>query len=417
MFSGKILLFGGKKEDMEKSDLRVSFVSTYPPRQCGIGTYTLALARAMDQFFLKRKTKVIAISNKKYKYSPRVMFEISQQDRDSYKAAAEFLNATPCEVVNIQHEYGIFGGEHGEYILYFLENLRKPRVVTLHSVLRVHPVKRKGITQRILDLSDRITVMTHGSKQNLIDIFHVDPGKIHVIHHGVPNVRPDENGKAKKKLGLEGKFVLTTFGLINPGKGIEYAIGALPQILKEVPNVLYLVIGKTHPVVRENFGEVYRDTLEQEVRDLKLNGHVKFIDRYLDYHELVDYLKATDIYLAPQIDPNQSASGTVAYAIGAGCAVVATPTAYSQEVLANGRGYLVNFMDSEDIAKKVTLLYKYPELHDRKRLKVYLYGRRMIWPVVGLEHLKVFEQLAYGKPRRLRLPVEALTKTPEPVLS
>jgi len=398
---------------MEKSDLRVSFVSTYPPRHCGIGTYTLALARVMDEFFLKRRTQIVAISDKKYRYSDRVVFGIEQENRRAYHKAAEFLASGPCEVVSIQHEYGIYGGEFGEYLLDLLERLEKPCVTTLHSVVPVHTSKRKEITQRILDLSDAIIVMTKGSKETLTRIFNVDHAKIRVVHHGVPNVRPDEQEKAKKKLGLEGRFVVSTFGLINPGKGIEYALDALPHVVREIPNILYLVVGKTHPVIRKKFGEVYRETLEQKMRDLKLNGHVRFINRYLDYHELVDYLKATDVYVAPQTDPHQSASGTLAYAIGAGAAIISTPTAYAQGVLANGRGYLVDFLDSVAIAKKLLQLAKYPELLRKKRMKTYLYGRRMIWPVVGLEHLKVFEQLAYGKPKRIRIPVRALTKTPE----
>lgn len=398
---------------MEKSDLRVSFVSTFPPRHCGIGTYTIALSRVMDEFFLKRRTMIAAISDRKYRYSDKVFFEIKQENRRTYRKAAEFLNSGSCEVVSIQHEYGIYGGEFGEYLLDLMEHLDKPCVTTLHSVVPVHTAKRKSITQRILDLSEMVVVMTNVSKETLLRIFNIDPGKIRVIHHGVPNVRPDEQEKAKKKLGLEGRFVVSTFGLINPGKGIEYALDALPHVVHEIPNILYLIVGKTHPVIRKKFGEVYRETLEQKMRDLKLNGHVRFINRYLDYHELVDYLKSTDVYIAPQTDPHQSASGTLAYAIGAGAAIISTPTAYAQEVLANGRGYLVDFLDSVAIAKKLHRLAKSPELLQKKRIKTYLYGRRMIWPVVGLEHLKVFEQLAYGKPKPIRVPVRSLTKTPE----
>jgi glycosyltransferase involved in cell wall biosynthesis len=357
---------------------------------------------------------VVAISDERYRYSEKVYFKIRQKARSDYRRAAEFLNTNSCEVINIQHEYGIYGGEFGEYIIDLLENLRKPCVVSLHSVVPVHTARRKQITQRILDLADVLIVMTNGSRETLLKIFNADPAKIRVIHHGVPNVRPDQVEKTKQKLGLEDRLVVMTFGLINPGKGIEYALDALPHVIKEVPNILYVVAGKTHPVILKRFGEAYRETLEQKVRDLGLTKHVQFINKYLDYKtELVEYLKATDIYLAPQTDPHQSASGTLAYAIGAGCAIISTPTAYAQEVLANGRGYLVDFLDSVGIAKKLLTLARWPDLFEKKRMKVYLYGRRMIWPVVGLEHLKVFEQLAYGKPKRLRIPIRVLTKTPK----
>jgi glycosyltransferase involved in cell wall biosynthesis len=399
---------------MEKSDLRVSFVSTFPPRQCGIGTYTKALTRVMDDFFLKRKTKIAAISDNGYRYPDKVFFTINQEYREEYARAADFLNQNACEVVSIQHEYGIYGGEFGEYLVELMSTLKKPCVTTLHSVVPVHTAKRKQITQQIIDLSNAIVVMTGGSKATLEKIFRVDPGKIRVIHHGVPNVRPDEREKAKLKLGLDGRFVALTFGLLNPGKGIEYAIDALPHVVCEIPHFLYIIAGRTHPVILKRDGERYRETLEQKVRDLGLTKHVKFINKYLDYKtELVEYLKATDVYIAPQTDPHQSASGTIAYAIGAGVAVISTPTAYAQEVLANGRGYLVDFLDSVGIAKKLLVLARSPQLLDKKRMKTYLYGRRMIWPVVGLEHLKVFEGLAYGQPRQSRIPVRAFTKTPE----
>lgn len=400
---------------MEKSQLKLGFVSTFPPRHCGIGTFTIALARTLGNFFLYPDPQVVAISDQKYKYSPRVIFEIRQRRKEDYRVAARFVNESSLEVVNVQHEYGIFGGEHGAYILEFLRYLRKPVVTTLHTVLPNHPPKRKMVTQRILDYSDAVVVMTRGARDSLAKIFNVDPGKIRVIPHGAPNVRMEEHDRIKRQLGFSNRFVLSTFGFINHGKGIEYVLDALPHILKDYPEALYLIIGETHPVVRELEGEVYRDTLRQKVRDLGLSHHVKFVNRYLGIEELVDYLRATDVYVTPQINPHQASSGTLTYAMVTGCAIVSTPTNYANEILANGRGVLVDFLDSVAISRAVKSFIRSPERWERVRRRAYLYGRRMIWPAVGMEYVKLFEQLVHGRPPKT-FPRRELERVPQPAL-
>ena len=382
---------------MDKSRIKIAFISTYPPRECGIATYTIATARILDKLYVSKRTGVVALSDSDYKYSDRVVLEINQPDRASHIAAAEFLNTSDFEVVNVQHEYGIFGGEHGEYIVDFLKALKKPVVTTLHTVLPVHPPKRRRVTQDIIDHSDAIIVMTGNGKRQLLEVFKADPAKIHPIHHGVPNVRPDQYISAKRKLKLSEYFVTSTFGLISPGKGIEYTLDAIAEVASSVPNLLYLVIGETHPVIKRHKGEEYRESLIQRVKDLGIEKNVRFIDRYLGYEELVEYLQATDVYLAHQTDPHQASSGTLAYAVGVGTATISTETNFAKEMLANGRGYLVDFFDSQAMANRLLRLAKSPHLLEQKRMKTYMFGRRMTWPVVGLEYLKVYEKLAYGK--------------------
>lgn len=399
---------------MDKSSLKIAFVSTYPPRECGIATYTIATARVLDHFYLSKRSGVVAVSDNHYQYSDRVVYEIDQFNRQSYIDAAEFLNASQYEVVNIQHEYGIFGGEHGAYIVDFLKKLEKPVVTTLHTVLPVHPPKRRKVTQEIIDRSDAIVVMTAHARRELAEVFEVDINKVHIIHHGVPNVRPDGRQAAKRKLKLEKYFVVSTFGLLSPDKGIEYSLEAIATAIPRVPHLLYLIIGETHPVVRRLKGEEYRESLLARVKDLGLTDHVRFINRYLSYQELVTYLQATDVYLANQVNPHQASSGTLAYAVGIGTAIISTETSFAKEVLANGRGYLIDFFDSEAMARKIVRLAYSPELLAKKQLKTYLYGRRMIWPVVGLEYLKVYEKLVYGKTATPpRLPAGALKETPD----
>lgn len=382
---------------MDKSRIKIAFISTYPPRECGIATYTIATARVLDKFYVSKRTGVIAISDCDYSYSDRAVFEIEQDNRQSYIAAAEFLNASDFEVVNVQHEYGIFGGNHGEYIVDFLKALKKPVVTTLHTVLPVHPPKRRRVTQEIIKRSDALIVMTNHAKRQLNEVFKVDNGKINVVHHGVPNVRPDQYQAAKRKHKLTDYFVTSTFGLISPDKGIEYILDAVAQVVPRVPNLMYLVMGETHPVLKRQKGEEYRESLLQRVEDLGIAKNVRFVDRYLGYGELVEYLQATDVYLAHPTNPYQASSGTLAYAVGVGTATISTETSFAKEVLANGRGYLIDFFDSTGMANRLLRLAKSPSLLAQKRMKTYLYGRRMTWPVVGLEYLKVYEKLAYGK--------------------
>ncbi|MEO5368273.1 MAG: hypothetical protein H7831_18340, partial [Magnetococcus sp. WYHC-3] len=236
---------------MEKTKVKIAFLSTYPPRECGIATFAESLVKVFDALYVKSQVKVVAVSDEKgkYEYSPRVIFEIDQFGESSYVEAADYINKSMIEVVCLQHEYGIFGGQDGKYIIKFLENVNKPVVTSFHSVLKEHSEHRYRVTQRILDLSSSIVVMTKDAKKILTETFKVGPDKIKIVPHGVPNIRFDEKKDAKELLGFSGRTVLSTFGLINRGKGIEVAIQALAKIVEKHPEIIYLIVGATHPTV------------------------------------------------------------------------------------------------------------------------------------------------------------------------
>lgn len=374
-----------------KSDLKVAFVSSYPPRHCGVGTFTRALEQVMNTLYLETPAQIVTINDQPYRYNRGVMFEINDQDPRSFAKAARLLNRSAVEVVNVHHEYGLYGGEAGEHILKFYENISKPVVTTFHSVLTRHSPKRAWVTQKIIDASTSIVVMTESAREMLLEIFSIDQDKIEVIPHGAPNVRPNQERAAKRELGFQNRFILSTFGLINPGKGIEFAIQALPEVVKRYPNVLYLVIGKTHPVYLRRYGDNYRRYLEDLVKQHTLGQHVRFVNRYLDYRTLVDYLKSTDIYLMLQTDPNQAFSGTAAYALGAGVPIIGTPTPFNREVLAQGRGALVPFEDDYTVRKKLLELISNEPRRREMSIRAYRSAREMIWPRVALDYVQLFD--------------------------
>jgi len=386
---------------MEKSKIKIAFLSTFPPRECGLATFSKSFVDVFDDLYVKNQVKVVAVSDErgKYQYSPRVIFEIDQFDPKSYVEAAGYLNKSPIEVVSLQHEYGIFGGEDGKFILKFLENVNKPVVTSLHSVLPKYSEHRYKLTQKILDLSSSVVVMTKSAKKILSETFKINPDKIKIVKHGVPNVRFDEKSNAKELLWLKDKIVLSTFGLINRGKGIENVIKALLPIVKKFPQIIYLIIGVTHPNVIKIENESYRKSLVKSTLDYKLENHVKFINRYLEYGDLVDYLKATDIYMAPQKNFNQACSGTLSYAIGCGCTIISSPTYYAKEILASGRGIIID-PKPENIQTEVIKLLNSSSSLGKIGLNAYRYSRDMIWPSVGLGYLKVIESNLFRKTKK-----------------
>lgn len=389
---------------MERSNIKIAIISSFPPRQCGLATFSNSLIEVFEDY-VENQIKVIAVNDSKYAYPPRVISQIEQNNRESYVKAANFINSSNFEVVVLQHEYGIYGGENGEFILDFLRFINKPIVTSLHTVLKNHDPHRYKTTKQILDLSNKIIVMTKTAKDILIETMKLSPEKISVIKHGVPNVRFDKKEKNKKLLGLKDKIVISTFGLLGPGKGIDVAIRAMQKITKEFPNVLYLIIGATHPSVLKAEGEIYRSKLVQLVKDFKIENNVKFINHYLDYRDLVLYLTATDVYLSTNLDLSQAFSGTISYALGCGCAVIAGPTVYAKEILANGRG-IITGLTPENIESQVTKLLSTDKNLEKLKLKAYRFGRKMIWPLVGLQYLQVVESNLFSKNEawRLKLP-------------
>jgi glycosyltransferase involved in cell wall biosynthesis len=390
---------------------RVAFVGSYPPRECGIGTFTYDLVTAYDAIDPARLSTVVAVNDygqiydyDLHDYQGRVRYQIDSDDLDTYLEAAEALNRTRVQVVNIQHEYGLFGGEHGDYIVQFVERLKRPVVLTLHTVLPRPEGRFREVTQRLLDRVEAVVVLANAAVPMILDNYDLPPERIHMIPHGIPNFTRKEaiRRRTKKLLGFEGRPLLSTFGLIGPSKAIEYVIQALPAIVAQHPNVLYLVIGETHPHIRKREGETYRNTLIQLASDLGVQRHVRFNNRFLSNSELIRYLAATDVYLMAYLNKDQIVSGTLAYAVGCGKAVIATPFVYAEELLADGRGIIVPFKDSEAIADASNSL-----LGDRKKLlqmeeRAYRYSRPMTWPNVARSYLELFRYMSL-----FRTPVHA----------
>ncbi len=306
---------------------------------------------------------------------------------------ADFLNQSTVNVVNIQHEFGIFGGESGEYIGSFLEKLKVPVATTLHTVLPNFEGKQKEVFDTIVDKSAAIVVLNKIT-QSLVEQYGVPMRKVRLIPHGCPDLPLLSTSKVKPKLGLKDRVVLSTFGLLSRGKGIEHVIEALPEIIKHEPRIVYYVLGVTHPEVKKVEGESYRNTLHRMAKDLGLRGHVRFLNRFLSKPELYRYLLATDVYITPYHSPNQVSSGTLSYALAAGKAVVSTPYLHAKEALGEGRGVFCEFNDSQSIAQRVTEVIENPELRASLGEKAYRYSRHFTWPLVAKKYLSLFDELA-----------------------
>jgi glycosyltransferase involved in cell wall biosynthesis len=327
------------------------------------------------------------------RFSKIVKYQIKKDDPQSYIDAADMLNKSDIWGVSLQHEYGIFGGPDGEYVLDLIDRLEKPVIATLHTVLSNPGDNQKRIIQRIGKGAAAVVVMVDKGKDMLMNIYGLPESKIHVIPHGVPNIDRIHPEQAKKAFNIQGRPVLSTFGLISRGKGIEYALKAIPKIKEKYPNVLYLVLGETHPGVRNNEGESYRKELLQIVSENNIEDNVRFNNKYLDMKELIDYLNATDIYITPYINRDQIVSGTLAYALGCGKAIISTKYLYAESVLSNGRGILVDFRNPDQIADAAISILSNPQIKSRMESLSYAYGKRSKWFNVAIDYLDLFHRL------------------------
>ncbi len=383
----------------EKKEQRsILYVGTYIPRECGIATFTNDLIRAMDRKFNPvLKSEILAMNdagNNFYNYNEKVSLQIDESNiKDYLDAASEINGREDIKIVNIQHEFGIFGGNHGEYLLPFLDAIKKPVVITLHTVIPNPDEGRLGIMRSIINKASAVVVMASSAKKILNEDYGIhDSSKMFHIHHGVPQV-PFSSKNAKKKIALENRIILSTFGLLSRGKGIEYVIKALPALVKKFPKLIYLVIGETHPQVRKREGESYRNMLAKLVDDLGLRSNVRFYNKYQTLKEITTYLSATDIYIASSLDENQIVSGTLSYALGCGKAIIGTPTAYAKEILSKNRGILVDFRDPESIGTAINQILTDANLKKTLEKNAYQLGRKMIWPNVAAEYLTVFNKV------------------------
>jgi glycosyltransferase involved in cell wall biosynthesis len=376
--------------------LRLAYLSSFPPRECGLATFTLSVVQAVNRASSAEPGWVIAVNDagSPHAYPPAVRFQIERDEARSYAGAATWVNDSDRDVVNIQHEYGLFGGLWGSHLLEFMRQVRRPVVLTLHTVLPAPCAELREITQELIACASETVVLARAAAGILRQDYGVGSDDIHFIPHGVPNVPFASPEAAKQALGLAGRRVIVTCGLINPAKGIEYAVEAMAGLVREFPDLLYLVVGETHPGVRQEAGERYRDLLATLVQEFGLGDHVRFVNRYLGYRELVQYLLASDVCLVPYLNLDQIVSGTLAYALGCGRAVVSTPSTYAREVLADGRGVLVPPRSAPGIESAVAKLFRDDELRQRLQRAAYELGHTMIWPRVATRYLDVF-QLAF----------------------
>lgn len=390
---------------------RVAVIGNYLPRRCGIATFTTDLCESLAAADPALSCFAIPVNDtpEGYAYPPRVRFELEQNEISSYQRAADFLNINNVDLVCLQHEYGIFGGPAGSHILALLRELRMALVTTLHTVLREPDPHQRQVMLELAERSDRLVVMSNRAVDFLQEIYGVPPEKIDVIPHGIPDVPFVDPNFYKDQFGLQGKIVALTFGLLSPNKGIEYVIRALPEVLEHFPNVVYVVLGATHPHVRLREGESYRLSLERLARACGVAGHVIFHNRFVSLEELVEFIGAADLYITPYLNPAQIVSGTLAYTLGAGKAVISTPYWYAEEMLADGRGVLVPFRDSRALAAEMIRLLEDEAERHAMRKRAYLFGREMIWPRVAERYLECFQKARQQRTYRPRPAFVAIT--------
>jgi len=374
--------------------LTVGLVSTCPPRQCGIATFSKDLEHAIQTADPSVRIRWAAINEATslHAYGPEVRWRIRQGDVESYRRAAIELNASSVDVVCLQHEfglYGIWGNPFYDHLIGFLEELNKPLVTTLHSVLPEPSLSVRASVRRLAEHSHQVVVMAERARSLLLDAYDIDRNRITVIPHGVPPIEPHGRLRVKDHFGIADRTIITTFGLVDPRKGLEYMIHAMTTIRRFDSSALYLIVGKTHPELIRRDGEAYRRQLWQLVKDEGLEQHVDFVDEYLTQAQIVDYLLASDIYVTPYLDPNQITSGTLAYALGAGKAIVSTPYAHALEVLAQGRGLLVPFRSDVHLADAISSILADPGAKRNLERKAYAYGRETAWPRVGERMLSI----------------------------
>ena len=413
------LLFGKKSASsrgiaMPSLPMRIAIVGNHLPRQCGIATFTTDLCDAIADEYGAAGVLVVAVNDPQsgYSYPPRVRFEITESDLSSYQAAADFLNSSNVDLVCLQHEYGIFGGKRGSHVLRLLQHLKMPVVTTLHTVLREPDVDQLIVLQEIAARSDRLIVMSEHSSQFLQDVFRVPAGKIDLIPHGIPDLPFAEPVLYGDSLLSPGKIVLLTFGLLSPNKGFEAVIQALPRILSQHSNVVYVIAGATHPHVRRREGDRYRFQLQALAKELGVEENVVFHNRFVSPQEMASLVGSADIYVTPYRYEAQAVSGTLAYALGAGKAIISTPYWHAAELLADGRGELVPFEDPAALADVAIELLDNQSAREAMRRRAYRYARHMVWGQVAQSYMQTFVRASAGRkqPARAAFPVQTAQK-------
>ena len=382
----------------------IAIIGNYLPRQCGIATFTTDLVEALSSEKPDIKCWAVVMNDRPdgYSYPEKVRFEIDQNKLSDYEVASEFLNVNQIDIVSVQHEYGIFGGPAGSHILKLLGNLRMPVVTTLHTVLKDPAPEYREVTQKLAELSDKLIVMSNKASDFLKDIYDIPEKKITLIHHGIPDMPFIDPSYYKDNFDVEGKKVILTFGLLSENKGVENVLKALPSVIQKHPDVIYIILGATHPNILKAQGEEYRISLQQLVQKLDIGDHVIFKNRFVELEELCEYLGTADIYITPYLEEAQITSGTLIYAMGTGKAIISTPYWYASEMLADDRGVIVPFKDPDAIAKQIIGLLDNDVKRNTIRKNAYTFCRQAIWKEGAQSYLEVFNKVQLQRSRKPR---------------
>ena len=382
----------------------VAVIGNYLPRQCGIATFTTDLVEALSAEMPGINCWAAAMNDKLegYLYPKKVRFEINQNKLTDYGIASQFLNISQTDIVCVQHEYGIFGGPAGSHLLKLLGDLHMPVVTTLHTILKNPAPEYRDVMCKLSDLSDKLVVMSRKASDFLKDVYAVPEEKIAFIHHGIPDTPFIDSSFYKDKFRVEGKKVLLTFGLLSPNKGIENVLQALPKVINKHTDVVYIILGATHPHILKSHGDEYRIMLQQLVRKLDIGEHVIFQNHFVELEELCEFLGIADIYVTPYLEEAQITSGTLAYAMGTGKAVISTPYWYAKEMLAEGRGRIVPFRDPEAIAEQIIELFDNDVERHAMRKKAYTFSREAVWKEVAQKYLRVFSEVRQNRTQNPR---------------
>jgi glycosyltransferase involved in cell wall biosynthesis len=397
--------------------VRIAVIGNHLPRQCGIATFTTDLCDAISAEYGAAQLSVVALNDgqSSYTYPKRVRFEIREGDLSSYRAAANFLNASNVDLVCLQHEFGIFGGKSGSHIMELLKQLTMPVITTLHTVLREPNLDQRVVMHRIAARSQRLIVMSQYSSRVLQEVFRVPAEKIDLIPHGIPDLPFERPDVYKEAFSCQGKSVLLTFGLLSPNKGFESVIQAMPSILSIHSNAVYMIAGATHPHIRAREGDRYRLELQALAKKLGVEREVLFVNRFVSPHEMASLVGAADIYITPYCHEAQAVSGTLAYAMGAGKAIISTPYWHAAEFLDQGRGALVPFENPSAIAAATIALLDDDEARQSMRERAYLYARPMIWKRVAQSYMAAFlhARADCAKPAHMRFTIQASARDAE----
>jgi glycosyltransferase involved in cell wall biosynthesis len=398
-------------------EVKVAYLSTYPPRECGIATFCEDLIHATGGGGAFPEPVVIAMEGgaRYHRYSRPVVHVVDDRRENDYQTAAEFINESPAEVVSIQHEFGIYGGVEGRGLYRFLSTIAKPVVTNLHTVLPEPDRSTRDMIRALAEKSERVMVMNPIASQILRRDYDVAPRKVAFINHGAPPPSAQPRESVKQQLGLGGKKVMCTFGLVGAGKGLEYAIQALPHLLRRHPELVYVIVGETHPGAICNGADEYRESLTRLVDELGLGNSVRFVNHYLTKDEIVSFLAASDIYITPYVNPHQICSGTLAYAVAAGRAIISTGYLHARFLLGGERGLLVDFASPASIAEAALRVLDSPQLKAELESRTRAYGQRLLWTDVGARYRNLLREVLSQRPwRQRRLPAARTVVVPAP---